>query len=98
MGAQRKGEPATTVKPRLWTQGFVLLALIQTLDLFTYNMITPVIAQYATGLGYTLVMAGVVAGAFTFAALFARPASGALSDRMGRRRIVLVAVAVGCLS
>lgn len=98
MGAQRKGEPATTVKPRLWTRGFVLLALIQTLDLFTYNMITPVIAQYATGLGYTLVMAGVVAGAFTFAALFARPASGALSDRMGRRRIVLVAVAVGCLA
>ena len=38
-------------KPRLWTRGFVLLALIQTLDLFTYNMITPVIAQYATGLG-----------------------------------------------
>lgn len=85
-------------KPRLWTRGFVLLALIQTLDLFTYNMITPVIAQYATGLGYTLVMAGVVAGAFTFAALFARPASGALSDRMGRKRIVLTAVVVGCLA
>lgn len=85
-------------KPRLWTRGFVLLALIQTLDLFTYNMITPVIAQYATGLGYTLVMAGVVAGAFTFAALFARPASGALSDRMGRKRIVLTAVIVGCLA
>ena len=85
-------------KPRLWTRGFILLALIQTLDLFTYNMITPVIAQYATGLGYTLVMAGVVAGAFTFAALFARPASGALSDRMGRKRIVLTAVIVGCLA
>lgn len=89
---------AGKLKPRLWTRGFVLLALIQTLDLFTYNMITPVIAQYATGLGYTLVMAGVVAGAFTFAALFARPASGALSDRMGRKRIVLTAVIVGCLA
>lgn len=98
MKAQRKEESAATAKPRLWTRGFILLALIQTLDLFTYNMITPVIAQYATGLGYTLVMAGVVAGAFTFAALFARPASGALSDRMGRRRIVLTAVVVGCLA
>lgn len=98
MGTQRKEESAATAKPRLWTRGFILLALIQTLDLFTYNMITPVIAQYATGLGYTLVMAGVVAGAFTFAALFARPASGALSDRMGRKRIVLTAVVVGCLA
>lgn len=89
---------ATPQKPRLWTRGFILLALIQTLDLFTYNMITPVIAKYATGLGFTLVMAGVVAGAFTFAALFARPASGALSDKLGRKRIVLTAVVVGCLA
>ncbi|HIS40221.1 MAG TPA: MFS transporter [Candidatus Aphodovivens avistercoris] len=91
---RRSPEP----KPRLWTRGFVLLALIQTLDLFTYNMITPVIAQYATGLGCTLVMAGVVAGAFTFAALFARPASGVLADRLGRKRIVMTAVVVGCLA
>lgn len=91
-------DSADSAKPRLWTRGFVLLALIQTLDLFTYNMITPVIAQYATGLGYTLVTAGVIAGAFTFAALFARPASGRLSDQLGRKRIVLFAVTVGCLA
>ena len=51
MKAQRKEESTATAKPPLWTRGFILLALIQTLDLFTYNMITPVIAQYATGLG-----------------------------------------------
>lgn len=90
--------PQAAPKPRLWTRGFILLGIIQTLDLFTYNMITPVIAQYATGLGYTLVMAGVVAGAFSFAALFARPASGVLSDRLGRKRIVMTAVVIGCLA
>ena len=85
-------------KPRLWTRNFILLTLIQTLDLFIYNMVTPVMAKYATGLDFSLTMAGVVAGAFTFAAIFARPASGVLSDKLGRKRIVLFAVAVNCAS
>lgn len=81
---------------RLWTREFVLLTAIQTFDLFTYNMITPVIAKYALAQGATLAWAGVVASVFAFVALVARPASGFLSDRLGRKRIVMVSIVVAC--
>lgn len=89
---------ARKAEGRLWSREFVLLTAIQTIDLFTYNMITPVIAKYALMQGATLVLAGVIASAFAFVALFARPLSGFLSDRLGRRRIVLLSIAVGCLA
>ncbi|RDB63231.1 hypothetical protein C1878_05035 [Gordonibacter sp. 28C] len=74
----------------------MLLTAIQTFDLFTYNMITPVIAKYALAQGATLAWAGVVASVFAFVALVARPASGFLSDRLGRKRIVMVSIVVAC--
>ena len=90
-GANRSGAGR-----RLWTREFVLLTAIQTFDLFTYNMITPVIAKYALAQGATLAWAGVVASVFAFVALVARPASGFLSDRLGRKRIVMVSIVVAC--
>lgn len=90
------GANTSGAERRLWTREFVLLTGIQTFDLFTYNMITPVIAKYALAQGATLAWAGVVASVFAFVALVARPASGFLSDRLGRKRIVMVSIAVAC--
>ena len=91
-----KGKAGSEGAARLWTRGFVLLTVIQTLDLFTYNMITPVIAKYALAQGASLALAGAVASTFAFVALMARPASGYLSDRLGRKRIVMASIAAAC--
>ena len=84
-------------KPSLWTRDFVLLTLIQTIDLFTYNMITPVIAGYSLEQGIALSFSGILASAFAFAALAARPFSGFLADRFGQRRIVALSIAAALL-
>ncbi len=85
-------------RQRLWTVDFLFLIAIQTVGLFTYNMVTPVIARYATTRGATLVLAGFIASAFMFIAVFARPLSGFLADRMGRRRIIGTAIVIDCLA
>ncbi len=86
------------LKERLWTLDFIFLTIIQTVDLFTYNMVTPIIAKYTTIQGATLVLAGFIASAFALAAIFARPVSGFLSDRMGRKKLIAVSIVVDCLS
>ena len=78
----------------LWTAGFIILMIAQTCDLLCYNMITPVVASYATLQGAGIADAGIIAGAITFVAIFARPFSGFFSDRLNRKLLILVTVAV----
>ncbi len=47
---------------RLWSKDFVVLMIIQMCDFLTYYMVTPVVAQYATLQGASIVDAGILAG------------------------------------
>jgi MFS family permease len=85
-------------QPKLWTGAFIALILIQTADLLTYNLVTPVMAKYSVAQGATLALAGFVVSAFGFAALIVRPLSGIIADRMGRKLIIIIAIVVDCLS
>ena len=52
--------------------------------------VLPVLPRYIRGpIGAGDVWVGVVTGAFAFAAIAARPVAGRLSDRVGRRRVVV---------
>lgn len=82
---------------RLWTSTFVLLTLVQTMDLLVFHTITPVIAKFTIQQGAALAVSGLAASVFSVAAIFARPLSGYLADRLGRRSIVLVSIAVSTL-
>lgn len=82
---------------RLWNKCFTLLFIIQTLDILTYNMITPIVAKYATSEGATIIQAGVIASSFMLAAVIVRPLSGFVSDRANRKRLILITVSVCCL-
>lgn len=93
MGRSSNGEDA---KEPLWTRGFVVLTLVQTIDLLTYNMITPLVTKYAVFEGAALADAGMLAGIFALVAIVVRPASGFLSDRLDRKRLIVTTV-VGSL-
>lgn len=79
---------------KLWTATFVLLTLVQTMDLLLFHTITPVIAKFTIEQGAALAASGLAASVFSLAAIFARPISGLLADRLGRRSIVLSSIAV----
>ena len=79
---------------KLWTPTFVLLTLVQTMDLMVFHTITPVIAKFTILQGVALTASGLAASVFSLASIFARPLSGFLADRLGRRSIVLASIAV----
>ena len=83
---------------RLWSKDFVVLMIIQMCDLLTYYMVTPIVAQYATLQGASIVDAGILAGAFMLVAILARPFSGYISDRVSRKRVIFATIAGACIA
>lgn len=86
------------MRSRLWTHDFILLTAVQAVDMLTYYMVAPVIAKYAIEQGVIVALSGLVATMFAVVAVIARPVSGMLTDRMGRKRILVVALAVASLA
>jgi MFS family permease len=65
------------------------------LDLLGFGMMLPLLPFYAQTLGASVVEIGILFGAFSFAQFFCAPAIGWLSDRFGRRPVLLVSIAGG---
>jgi DHA1 family tetracycline resistance protein-like MFS transporter len=62
-------------------------------DLLGFTLILPALPFYASGLGATGVWFGALMSAYSVAQLVAAPVLGRLSDRYGRRPLVLLALA-----
>ena len=77
-------------RPRLLTPTF-LLVMLSTLAYFTaVGAITPTLPRYVEGpLGGGGVEVGAVIGAFALTAVLLRPASGRMSDKRGRRLLII---------
>ena len=59
----------------------------------------PVLPRYITGpLDGGDVAVGVVAGAFAFTAIIARPFGGRLADRLGRKQVALIGMVLAALA
>ena len=83
---------------RLWTRPFVQLTLGM-LFLFTaFYLLLPTLPLYITALGGNDFHVGLAAGAFTIAAVIARPYTGILIDRHGRRPFAVAGLAVFALA
>lgn len=83
---------------KLWNKGFALCLLLQTVYMLSFNMVTPLIAQYAVLIGETTAMAGLIAGMFSFCALAFRPFVGYASDHVNRNRFMLVGLIIGAVA
>jgi multidrug resistance protein len=79
-------EPAAR-KRALWTIAFTLF-----LDLMAFGMILPVLPYYAEDFGASPVVVALLSTAFSLAQFVSSPILGRISDRRGRRPVMLISL------
>ncbi len=80
--------------------GFATIWTTVALDLVGFGMLFPVLARYSEELGASPTEAGLLVASFSLAQLVCSPLTGRLSDRIGRKPVLvasLVGTAVGSL-
>jgi MFS family permease len=91
--------PLEPLKSRLLTPTFLLVALATLAYFIADGVLVPTVPRYVKGpLGGGNVSVGFVVGAFSLSALLLRPWAGRLSDRRGRRRLMLTGAGLFALS
>lgn len=80
------------VGPVLWTRPFLLVSGTYLFSYSSYAAVNPTFAAYLGTITDSEALVGVAFGAFTFAAVLARPLTGWLLDRVDRRLVHAVAV------
>lgn len=93
----KRAGPAGAREP-LWNRPFILVLAISVFTCTASQMVTPLISKFALSLGAPLTLAATISSFMSLAALFCRPVSGILSDRMNRKRIMIVSTAIVALS
>ena len=83
---------------RLWNPRFAQLFCIETMLQFGLYLTRPLIAGYAVSLGASLTVAGFLAGLLATSALAARPVSGIVTDRLGKKGLLVVSCALFAVS
>jgi MFS family permease len=78
----------------LSTRPFVTLCVATFLFYLGFQMLIPVMPLYAARLGAGEGQIGLIIGVFAFSAMFLRPVTGELADRIGRYPLVLAGSAI----
>ncbi|MBS4026391.1 MAG: MFS transporter [Clostridia bacterium] len=76
-------------KTRLWTKNFILITLANFILFVSFQMLLPTLPAYATMLGGSEIIAGLIIGIFTFSAVASRPYAGFLMDQQGRKGVLV---------
>ena len=87
-GPTGDARPVRTPLPR----GFVSLWLTVVLDLLGFGIVLPILPLYVSDLGAKPFTVGVVLSAYSAAQLVGSPILGRLSDRHGRRPVLVIAL------
>lgn len=67
------------------------------LDLLGFSIVIPILPIYATELGANALQTGIIAGVYSLMNFLFSPFWGALSDRVGRRPVILTSIAIATL-
>jgi DHA1 family tetracycline resistance protein-like MFS transporter len=86
----------STKNPARRVVAFAFLTVF--LDLLGFGIILPLMPFYVNGMGGTAETLGILLGCFSFTQLVATPLLGRISDRFGRRKVILVSLAGNALS
>jgi len=82
-------------QPGLWTGNFILISQVNFLIMFAYYQITAILALHAMeNLAATSSQAGLVAGILIVAALIARLLTGKSIEEIGRKRTMIIGLAI----
>ncbi|HET6770242.1 MAG TPA: MFS transporter [Actinomycetota bacterium] len=97
--APPKDVPLEPIRPQLLTPTFLVVGLATLAYFVADGMLLPAVPLYVEGpLGGGSVAVGVVVGAFSLSALLLRPWAGRLSDRRGRRLLMVAGAGVFAFS
>ncbi|HET7236238.1 MAG TPA: MFS transporter [Actinomycetota bacterium] len=88
-----------SVRPTLFTPAFITVALAELAYFTADGVLLPALPRYVEGpLRGGNVAVGLVIGAFSLSAFFLRPMAGMISDRRGRRILMVVGASLFALS
>lgn len=82
----------------LWTRNFILITLANFILFVSFQMLLPTLPVYAETLGGGEIVAGLIIGIFTIAAVMSRPYAGFLMDKRGRQGVLVIGFLVFILS
>ncbi len=77
---------------------FVILFFTVFLDLIGFGIVLPLLPNYARELGASPLLIGIVAGSYSLMQFFSAPIWGSISDKIGRRPVILISVLTSVIS
>jgi multidrug resistance protein len=80
------------------TSPFVILFFTVFLDLIGFGIVLPLLPNYARELGASPLLIGIVAGSYSLMQFFSAPIWGSISDKIGRRPVILISVLTSTVS
>jgi len=105
----RDGTPPQTTKlelPHFWAslktvlrdRGIMLVSLVEAAQYLVFGAIEAFLALFAASIGIPAWQIGVILGVQLVSIVFAKPLMGRVSDRVGRRRVILPGLLIGAAS
>ncbi|MBW8369956.1 MAG: MFS transporter [Thiobacillus sp.] len=102
-------DPKSTAKlelPHFWSslrtvlrdRGIMLVSTVEAAQYLVFGAIEAFLALYASSLGIPAWQIGVILGVQLLSIVFAKPLMGKVSDRVGRRRVILPGLLIGAAS
>ena len=79
-------------KTTLWNKDYTIVVLVNIFASIGFYLVQPTLPRYVTGLGVSLSAAGFISGMFSIVALFCRPFTGAVADRISPKKILMTAL------
>lgn len=75
-----------------------VLFLTLFLDLMGYGLIIPLLPDYSRSLGATATLIGIITASYSLAQFIAAPILGSLSDKYGRKPLLLITIGISIIS